>query len=123
MARFLVDEDLPRSVTRELRSAGFDVADVRDVGLRGRTDKEVLAYAVREARAVITADVEFGNILRFPLGEHAGILVARFPNEVSIRDLAAALLVAVTLLGDEDVAGNVVTIMPGRIRIRRAPVS
>jgi predicted nuclease of predicted toxin-antitoxin system len=123
VARFLVDEDLPRSVTRELRSAGFDIVDVRDVGRRGRPDGEVLEYAVREARAVITADVEFGNILRFPLGEHAGILVARFPNEVSTRELVAALLGAVTLLGDEDVAGNVVTIIPGHIRIRRAPVS
>jgi predicted nuclease of predicted toxin-antitoxin system len=80
VAGYLVDEDLPRSVTRELGSAGVGIVDVRDVGLRGRPDGEVLAYAVREARAVITADVEFGNILRFPLGEHAGILVARFPN-------------------------------------------
>lgn len=121
MARFLVDEDLPRSLTRDLRSAGFDIADVRDVGLRGRPDEEVLEYAVREDRAVITADVGFGNILRFPLGEHAGIVVVRFPNEVSIRDLTTELLVAITWLGDDDVAGNVVTIMPGRIRVRRAP--
>ena len=48
--RFLVDEDLPRSLAGELRAAGVDAADVRDVGLRGRTDEEVLAYAAGDGR-------------------------------------------------------------------------
>jgi len=69
-----VDEDLPRSLARRLRGAGLDAVDVRDVGLRGCTDEEVLEFAVRESRVVVTADIGFGNILRFPLGEHAGIL-------------------------------------------------
>ena len=121
MAGFLIDEDLPRSLSREMRAAGFDAVDVRDVGLRGRPDEEVLEHAVREHRAVVTADVGFGNILRFPLGEHGGIIVIRFPNEVPIRDLNREVLAAISWLGDDDMAGNVVTVLPGRIRIRRAP--
>jgi len=119
VVRLLIDEDLPRSLARVLRAAGFDAVDGRDVGLRGRSDEDVLAQAVREARAVVTADVGFGNILRFPLGEHAGIIVARFPNEVPTRDLTAALLAAMRLLDEDDVRGSVVTITPSRIRIRR----
>lgn len=121
MTRFLVDEDMPRSLARELRAAGIDAVDVRDLGLRGHADAEVFGYAVRDKRALITSDVEFGNILRFPLGGHAGIVVARFQNEVLPRDMNAALLAAIALLTDGDVAGNVVTVTPGRIRIRRAP--
>jgi predicted nuclease of predicted toxin-antitoxin system len=41
--RFLTDEDVPRSTARVLRDAGFDVVDVRDVGLRGKSDQEVFA--------------------------------------------------------------------------------
>ena len=119
MARFLIDEDLPRSLARTLRAAGLDAVDVRDVSLRGLSDEDVLAYAVRDARAVVTADVGFGNILRFALGEHGGIIVARFPNEVPTPDLNDALLAAMQLLEDDDVRGNVVTITPSRIRIRR----
>lgn len=38
MAVFLVDEDLPRSLARLLRAESLDAEDVRDVGLRGKTD-------------------------------------------------------------------------------------
>jgi uncharacterized protein (DUF433 family) len=41
--RFLTDEDVPRSTARALRDAGFDAVDVRDVGLRGKSDALVFA--------------------------------------------------------------------------------
>ena len=43
--RFITDEDVPRSTARVLRDAGFDAVDVRDVGLRGKSDAEIFAYA------------------------------------------------------------------------------
>ena len=119
--RFLVDEDLPRSLAGELRAAGVDAADVRDVGLRGRTDEEVLAYAAGDGRAVLTADVGFGNILRFPLGQHAGIVLARFPSEIPVRDLNRILVEAIAGLRREDITGNVITVTERRVRIRRSP--
>jgi hypothetical protein len=36
VARFLIDESLPRAVTRELVAAGHDAVDARDVGLQQR---------------------------------------------------------------------------------------
>ncbi len=119
MTRYLVDEDLPRSLARRLRDAGFDAVDVRDVGLRGASDESVLMRAVQETRAVLTADVGFGNILRFPLGEHAGIILIRLPDELSASDLVSSVLAALSLLNEESVAGSVVTINASRIRIRR----
>ena len=120
MVRFLIDEDLPRSCTHALQVVGFDVSDVRDIGMRGRFDADVLEYTTANGRTVLTADVGFGNILRFPLGRHAGIVVARFPVQVSIRDMNAALLAAFESLSEEDFAGNVIVITPNQIRIRRA---
>lgn len=119
MARYLVDEDLPRSLALRLREAGLDAVDVRDVGLRGASDEDVLARAVQEARAVLTADVGFGNILRFPLGEHSGIVLVRLPDEIGVSDLISAVLAALSSLSDESLAGSVVTINANRIRIRK----
>jgi predicted nuclease of predicted toxin-antitoxin system len=121
MARYVVDEDLPRSLARRLRACGFDAVDVRDEGLRGCADEEVFDFAVRESRAVVTADVGFGNILRFPLGLHAGIILARFPNQVPVSELNSALTRVLSLLKDHELKGNVVTVTPTRIRIRRPP--
>jgi len=56
VAKFLVDEDLPRSLARELRQAGIDAVDARDAGLRGRPDGEIVAFAAFDGRAVLTAD-------------------------------------------------------------------
>jgi len=119
MARFLVDEDLPRSLARLLRTESLDAEDVRDVGLRGKTDSEVLQYAVSHDRVVITADLDFANLLAVPLGSHHGILVARLPNEVPVARLNAVILDAIKALSDDEVRGSLVIVEPGRIRLRR----
>ena len=58
MARFLVDEDLPRSLVPQLRAAGIAADDVRDVGLRGRSDDEIFEYAVAHILKRVTRNVE-----------------------------------------------------------------
>ncbi len=80
--RLLIDEDLPRSTARMLQAAGFYAEDVRDVGLRGRKDGEVFAYAQANDLIVVSADKGFANVARFPLGSHAGLVVVRVPDEL-----------------------------------------
>ncbi len=38
--RFLVDEDLPRSIDSLLQEYGHEAIDVRDIGLRGANDTD-----------------------------------------------------------------------------------
>lgn len=119
MPAFLVDEDLPRSLTRRLRAAGFAVEDVRDIGLRGQPDDAILAHAVARGLVLVTGDAGFGNLIRFPLGSHPGIVIARFPNEVPAGALSEALVRALQGLSDPDLAGSLAIVEPGRIRLRR----
>jgi predicted nuclease of predicted toxin-antitoxin system len=120
MHRILVDEALPRSIAPRLRQAGIDTQDARDVGLRARPDAEVLAHAVSAGRALLTLDLDFGNLLRYPLGTHKGIIVLRFPSEVWPRVLSEAVLAALRGIPDADLAGNLVIVAPGNVRLRRA---
>jgi predicted nuclease of predicted toxin-antitoxin system len=119
MGRFLVDEDMPRSTSVVLREAGHEVEDVRDAGLRGCTDEEVIAYARARGAVLITADKGFANILRFPPGTHAGILVLRMPNELSVPELNRRLLQVLMRMEGEDLRGLLIIVEPHRIRIRR----
>ena len=114
-----MDEDLPRSLARLLRTGGLDVEDVRDVGLRGKTDSDVLQYAVANDRALVTADLDFASLLTFPLGSHHGIVVARLPNELPVASVNAAILEAIRALSDADLSGALVMVEPGRIRLRK----
>ena len=106
-------------MARLLRSNDFEVEDVRDVGLRGRSDEEIAAYAEAKGLAIITADLGFGNVLRFPGAIRHGIVVARFPNEISTTTLSEAILAAVRGTGPEEITGHVLVVEPGTIRLRR----
>ena len=118
MPGFLIDEDLPRSLASVLRGAGYETTDVRDAGLRGRPDSEVLSYAISRGLALLSADLGFSNLLRFPPGSHAGVIVARFPNEMPVAPLNQAILTSLLSLKEEDIRGNLVIIEPGRVRLR-----
>jgi predicted nuclease of predicted toxin-antitoxin system len=117
--RFLVDEDLPRSLARVLRAAGHDALDVRDIGLRGRPDQEVFRAAQDRDAVLVSGDRGFANIITHPPGSHAGIVVAHFPNEIPTNTLNTQILSAVQSLEEMEIRGNLVMIEPGRIRMRR----
>lgn len=45
MLKFVIDEDVPRSTATILKSKGYEVLDVRDCGLRGKSDDEIFKFA------------------------------------------------------------------------------
>ena len=121
MTSILVDEDLPRSLARELSARGHTALDVRDVGLRGKADEQVLAEAMRTRSVLVTGDVGFGNTLAYPLGQHSGIVLVRLPELLPAATRVRLVVGALSSLSAEDLDGNLVVIEPGRIRIRRKP--
>ncbi|MCE7984927.1 MAG: hypothetical protein DYG89_27455 [Caldilinea sp. CFX5] len=119
MWRFLIDEDMPRSTAVSLRGAGYVVEDVRDVGLRGHSDADVFAYAQRYAATLISVDKGFTNLLTFPLGTHAGIIVVRIPDDVPPKRLNEELLQALITLAPQPLTGLLIIVEIGRMRVRR----
>ena len=57
--RFLADENLNNHIYRSLllQRPGLDIVRVQDVGLSGKSDPDVLKWAVAEKRILITHDV------------------------------------------------------------------
>jgi predicted nuclease of predicted toxin-antitoxin system len=116
---FLVDENLPRSLAPELRRAGFHAEDVRDRGLAGQEDAEVLAYAIAQRRILITRDLGIPDLRRFPTGSALGIVLVRLPRVMATDELNATLITAVRELAPEDFRGSIVVVGPRRLRLRR----
>ncbi|MEE9230184.1 MAG: DUF5615 family PIN-like protein [Acidobacteriota bacterium] len=73
--RFKLDENLGRSMQALLEQSGHDAVTVREQGLRGSPDPEVLSAARGEGRVLVTMDHDFGNVLAYRPEETAGIAV------------------------------------------------
>lgn len=119
MAIIVLDEDMHRSAARVLERLGHRVIDIRDRGLRGKSDEKVFRFAQRHKAVLLTADLDFSNTLRFPVGSHHGIVIARFPTELSTTQINTELTKSLRGLTDDDFRGSLIVISPGKVRIRR----
>ncbi|MDQ7779566.1 MAG: DUF5615 family PIN-like protein [Planctomycetota bacterium] len=114
--RLLTNEHISPIVVEHLRRKGVDAVTVTDLGLRGRSDSDVLAAAHRQSRAVLTMDADFGG-LAIQRGEPCfGIVFVRpgnlIPGEV------CALLDGFISADMQISPPFVVVLEPGRIRLR-----
>ncbi|GBC97831.1 hypothetical protein HRbin17_00326 [bacterium HR17] len=119
MWRFIVDESMPRSTVLELRRVGYWAEDVREVSLRGADDDTVFHYAQTQQATLVTADRDFEDIRRFPLGAHYGIVVVRVPDVLPTWIVNAELLKALQQLQGQPLHGALVIVELGRVRVRR----
>ena len=115
---FLVDENLPRLLASRLRAVGYQAEDVRDVGLGRHPDHDVWRYAQSQMRTLITQDSDFADIRAYP-APHAGIVIADLPDQLAIAGKMRVILDGLASLAGQSLANAVVTIAPGRVRVRR----
>ena len=113
--RLLADENFPGPAIGVLKASGHDVVWVR-TAKPGAADREVLAWAAREKRILLTFDKDFGELAgRSSLPSECGIVLLRLPmskpNDNGRR-------VASLILARDDWAGRFSVIEPGRVRMR-----
>lgn len=91
MARLYANENMQKRVVQRLRDFGHDVMTTRDAGRdnRGEPDSEVLAFATREDRIVVTTNRKDFFRLHDAGAEHAGIVVCT--HDIDCDRLAAGI--------------------------------
>jgi len=63
--RLLADENVHVEIIRGLRQANFEVVSVRDVGLAGHKDHEILKYSEDHDLILVSGDKDFGGLIEF----------------------------------------------------------
>lgn len=103
MAGMLADEHVPNAILWPLRAAGHDIVHLRELGLanRGLVDRDVLAVATEQGRAVVTANRKDYRRLHKRGVAHAGILayVHEDDRTAVVRRLLAAIAAHEPLAG------------------------
>lgn len=118
--RFLIDMNLSPVVAAGLRSSGHDAVHVRDVGLGASSDEVVFAYAAREHRIVVTADLDFGEVLAASGIATVSVILLRLRDTSPTRSLKRVTAVLPRVEAPL-AAGAVVIVLEDRIRIRSLP--
>lgn len=119
--RLELDENLSRHLRDRLRALDHDVKSAADEGLLTQPDLVIAAAANTEERMLLTLDLEFGDLRKYPPGAHPGIILFR-PH--TLGPLAVNRFVEEFVRdGDLQVlAGCVVIVEPSRVRVRRPPL-
>ena len=113
--RFLANENFPGAAVAALARAGHDVVWVRTTA-PGSKDEDILAWAVREKRILLTFDKDFGELAwRARLPAACGIVLFRLPMP---RPTEVDAVLAARIAERADWAGHFAVVEPGRVRMR-----
>ncbi len=82
-----LDENLGSRAIELFRESGHEVSTVSGQNLGGTSDDELIETCRSENRVLITLDLDFSNVLRFPPERYAGIAVLRVPHPIELDEI------------------------------------
>jgi predicted nuclease of predicted toxin-antitoxin system len=119
--KLLLDQDVPRRAAALLRETGVDAIHASEAGLSTADDREIVAWCRSHGAVAVTLDADLHALVALS-GETA-------PSTVRIRiqglkgpEMARILANVIETRRDALAAGALVTVQPGRLRVRRLPI-
>jgi predicted nuclease of predicted toxin-antitoxin system len=118
--KFKLDENFGTRTQHLFRNAGHDVQTIRDEGLQGRSDHHLYEVCFAEQRCLVTLDLDFSDVTRFPPDKAGGIVVIRVPKNPSLSLLEQLICQFLQSLTRMSVEKKLWIVEIGRIRIHQS---
>jgi predicted nuclease of predicted toxin-antitoxin system len=119
--RLLCDMGVALRVVQWLRQHGHDAAHLRDEGLQRLPNGDIFKKARAEGRALITCDLDFGDIVAASGGQLPSVIVLRLRN-MSAEHVIERLARVLEDSGNAILAGAVIAVEEDRHRVRNLPL-
>jgi predicted nuclease of predicted toxin-antitoxin system len=119
--KLLLDMNLSPRWVELLNKAGFEAVHWSTIGPGSAPDVEIMTFARQQGYVLLTHDLDFGAILAATRGQKPSVVQLRSENlgiEIIGRSVIDALHEVAADLDD----GALVTIDPGRTRVRVLPL-
>jgi predicted nuclease of predicted toxin-antitoxin system len=118
--KFKLDENFGTRAQKLFSDSGHDVQTVHNEGLQGCIDNHLFEVCCAEQRCLITLDMDFADVMRFPPDKSGGIVVIRAPKNPSILLLEQMITQFLQSLLQMSVKGRLWIVEIGRIRIHHS---
>lgn len=116
--KFLADECVGLPTIYFLKEEGYSVTTSTEAGLNSKQDMEVLSWAIKEKRILITEDIDFGNIILYPPKLHHGIILLRFRHRLE-NEIHAILTKLLKELPTKDFNKTLIIVDAEKYRVRK----
>jgi predicted nuclease of predicted toxin-antitoxin system len=115
--KFKLDENFGLRALNLFRERGHDTEGVLDEGISGCSDTAIFEACIAEQRCLVTLDLDFADVIRFPPSGTRGIAVLRAPKGQQSASIAKLLRQLLDALKVETIQGSLWIIESGRIRV------
>lgn len=120
--RFLIDMNLSPRWTEFLEAEGWDSVHWSHIGRADATDQELMEWARREGRIVLTHDLDFGAMLAATQATSPSVAQIR-TQDVRPESLAPLLVALLRKYENELVGGALLVADQARSRVRILPLN
>jgi predicted nuclease of predicted toxin-antitoxin system len=118
--KFKLDENIGTRTQQLFRSQGHDVMTVRDQQLQGCADQRRYDVCCIEKRCLVTLDLDFSDVLRFPPQQAHGIVDIRVPYNPTLPMLEQLVRQFLKSLEAMPIDRKLWIVETGRIRVHQA---
>jgi predicted nuclease of predicted toxin-antitoxin system len=115
--KFKLDENLPLELADDILRLGHDADSVHGENLDGADDATVVRAAFGAGRILITLDKGIASLLRYPLQNHAGVVLFR-PDASGRREVLSFVRLRLDNLLEMESNGRLTVVGPTQIRVR-----
>ena len=118
--KFKLDENFGTRTQELFRSLGHDVETVRSQNLQGCSDQHLFEVCCTENRCLVTLDLDFADVVRFPPSQSSGIVVIRVPHNPSLALLEQMARQFLRTAAQFTLEKSLLIVEVGRIRIHES---
>lgn len=119
--KLLIDECVLGKTAALLKRSGFSIVTLQELGKTSVTNGVVIKISKKQKAVIVTNDLDFGNLILYPLGSHLGIIVLRprLDTPQAIDDVHKILLRLLREVKPQDIERSLIIIDRNKYRIRK----
>ena len=119
--KLLIDECVLGQTAKLLKKEGFQIITLHELGKTSSSNGAVINIANKEKTVIVTNDLDFSNLILYPLGSHPGIIVLRprLDAPQAINDVHRILIALLKKLKPSEIEKSLIIVDPNKYPIKK----